>query len=197
MLIIAISVEFSQASWIENFLNNPKLSPESSWHKGIKGQSCNQVCASQGLTCVQENWDDANCEFCKSFYPNAVCSTLSNDYAPAYNTVYPKCLKRGSAISQNCSKPAGAYERICLCGGQAAAQPEITQPTSASACTDSDHLTNVGFYNTDKFTPGNVTSSGVIYRDICYSSVQLKESYCLANKNQSYSSPLLCGTGYN
>jgi len=171
-------------------------------YKGAKGQSCNQVCSSKNLTCVQEDWNDDNCEFCKSFYPNSTCSSLSNDYGPAYNTVYSKCVKRSSTIPQNCSRTAGAYERICLCEGQTT--PPIIEPpeepeetTQSPSCIDSDRPNNLAFYNSDKFTAGNVTASGLVYRDICYSSAQLKESYCLSNKTQAYSPPLLCGSGFS
>lgn len=87
--------------------------------------SCTDVCESQGLDCVEENWnDDADCSILQHFDPYCNCLGQSNPvswYPQTESGFGRQCHARSNDGEQDCDEDSfdgtnvGNYHRICVC----------------------------------------------------------------------------------
>ncbi len=107
------------------------------WYLGEKGQSCDEVCADHGMSCVEENWnDDKDCTIgfqltdCRSCSLNyAGVGSSAGPYLTTHNNV---CWYRATGYSQNCSagNPRSSMRRFCVCESDEECQQSVTGLTT-------------------------------------------------------------------
>ncbi len=101
----------------EGYLAPTGLGYQGCWFQSRPGESCNSACASQGMSCVRENWnDDRNCSVCRHF--NKVvdeCGPHPNEGAPFIE--HDDDCRYREGRSQDCGYRHNFIEapRLCVC----------------------------------------------------------------------------------
>ncbi len=83
------------------------------WYYGDKGQSCDFVCNSKGLNCLQSNWNDNGCNVLAHFTTCSKCDPSNWQQAPM--KIGSACYSRYDTIAQSCSSSSSTASRVCAC----------------------------------------------------------------------------------
>lgn len=121
--IILISIPDRIKSLKENRAEEILTIGEDQWFAGDWGESCQDVCQKQELTCLMDKIglnDGSDCRICRQFFGEMhSCRTPKNPGCNAgapFLNVNGTCNCRPDDMLANCQAKSDNWRRLCVCG---------------------------------------------------------------------------------
>ncbi len=88
------------------------------FNKSMISTDCTAICSSEGLLCIEDKWNDLNCEILSKFIGLGLgfgCTAIKDTAYPGYDTKTGTCHERYDSITQLCDSAIEGLVRLCAC----------------------------------------------------------------------------------